>query len=428
MNEVKVGIIGFGTVGAGVASCLLANGDVIASRAGLRVELAKIADLDMESDRGVEVPEGILTTDSDALIEECDVVVELVGGLGVARELILKALEKGKPVVTANKALLAERGDELFSTAEKFGTDIYYEASVAGGIPVVKALREGLVGNRVGKIVGILNGTCNYILTRMEAENADFDTVLAEAGRLGYAEADPSLDIDGVDTAHKIAIMASLAYGEWFGMEPVSVEGIRGIDLLDLKFALELGYRIKLLGIADSENGSVSMRVHPALVPLGTMLADVAGVFNGVLVKGDYVDEVFFHGRGAGRDATASAVVADIVDVALNLKFGSHSRVPAFRVGRQFAEVAPMERTRCRYYTRMQVVDRPGVVAAVSAVLGKYGISISSILQKEGQSADNVSLIIVTHESLEADMSKAIVEIEALDKVRGGIKLFRIED
>jgi homoserine dehydrogenase len=211
-------------------------------------------------------------------------------------------------------------------------------------------------------------------------------------------------------------------------MEPIIVEGIRGIDLLDLKFALELGYRIKLLGIADNENGAVSMRVHPALVPLGTMLADVSGVFNGVLMKGDYVDEVFFHGRGAGRDATASAVVADIVDVALNLKFGSHRRVPAFRVGRQFAEVAPMERTRCRYYTRMQVVDRPGVVAAVSAVLGKYGISISSILQKEGQSADNVSLIIVTHESLEADMSKAIVEIEALDKVRGGIKLFRIED
>ena len=428
MKEVKIGVIGFGTVGAGVASCLLNNGDVISRRSGVKTTLAKVADLDVESDRGVELPPGVLISDSEALIDEVDVVVELVGGTGVAKDLILRALEKGKPVVTANKALLAEFGNELFAAAEKSSADIYYEASVAGGIPVVKALREGLVGNRVEKIVGILNGTCNYILTRMEEENADFDTVLAEAGRLGYAEADPSLDIDGVDTAHKIAIMASLAYGEWFGMEPVSVEGIRGIDLLDLKFALELGYRVKLLGIADQKDGSVRVRVHPALVPLNTMLADVAGVFNGVLLKGDYVGDVFFHGRGAGRDATASAVVADIVDVALNLKFGSHRRVPAFRLGRQFAEIASMDRTRCRYYIRMQVVDRPGVVAAVSTVLGEHGISISSILQKEGQSSNNVSLIIVTHSAVEADMKDAIVKIEALDRVNSGIKLFRIED
>jgi homoserine dehydrogenase len=428
MKKVKIGVIGFGTVGAGVASCLLENGDVISSRTGIDISLAKVADLDTESDRGVELPPGVLTNDAEKLIDEVDVVVELIGGTGTAKDLILRALSAGKPVVTANKALLAEHGSELFAAAEQSSADIYYEASVAGGVPVVKALREGLVGNRVGKIVGIFNGTCNYILTRMEAENADFDTVLDEAGKLGYAEADPSLDIDGVDTAHKIAIMASLAYGEWFGMSPVSVEGIRGIDLLDLKFALELGYRVKLLGIADNNGGDVQMRVHPSLVPLDNMLADVSGVFNGVLVKGDYVGDLFFHGRGAGRDATASAVVADIVDVALNLKLGSHRRVPAFRIGRQFAEIAPLERTRCRYYTRMQVMDKPGVVAAVSTVLGNHGISISSILQKEGQSADNVSLIIVTHAALEANMSKAILEIETLDCVKGSTKLFRIED
>jgi len=428
MKKVKIGVIGFGTVGAGVASCLLENGDVISSRTGIDISLAKVADLDTESDRGVELPPGVLTNDAEKLIDEVDVVVELIGGTGTAKDLISRALSAGKPVVTANKALLAEHGSELFAAAEQSSADIYYEASVAGGVPVVKALREGLVGNRVGKIVGIFNGTCNYILTRMEAENADFDTVLDEAGKLGYAEADPSLDIDGVDTAHKIAIMASLAYGEWFGMSPVSVEGIRGIDLLDLKFALELGYRVKLLGIADNNGGDVQMRVHPSLVPLDNMLADVSGVFNGVLVKGDYVGDLFFHGRGAGRDATASAVVADIVDVALNLKLGSHRRVPAFRIGRQFAEIAPLERTRCRYYTRMQVMDKPGVVAAVSTVLGNHGISISSILQKEGQSADNVSLIIVTHAALEANMSKAILEIETLDCVKGSTKLFRIED
>ena len=428
MKAVKVGVIGFGTVGAGVVSCLLGNGTVIKRRTGVEVELAGVADLDTKSDRGVKLPPGILTNDAAALIDNVDVVVELVGGTGVAKDLILKALGKGKPVVTANKALLAEFGEELFAAAEKSRADIYYEASVAGGIPAVKALREGLVGNRVAKIAGIMNGTCNYILTKMEEENADFDTVLKEAGRLGYAEADPSLDIDGVDTAHKLAIMASLAYGEWFGMAPISVEGIRDIDLRDLRFASELGYRVKLLGIASDEDGDVSLRVHPTLVPKHSILADVSAVFNGVVIKGDYVGEVFFHGKGAGREPTASAVVADIVDVALNLKFGSHRRVPAFRVGRQFADVAPLERLRCRYYIRLQVIDRPGVVAAVSSILGAHDISISSILQREGQSSDSVSLLIVTHEALEADVSKSLAEMETLKCVQEDIRLFRIED
>ncbi len=428
MNVVKVGVLGFGTVGAGVVSCLLANKDVMARRTGVGIELAGIADLDTESDRGVKLPPGILTHDAAGLIAKVDVVVELIGGSGVAKDLILMALEAGKPVVTANKALLAEYGEELFAAAEKSQADIYYEASVAGGIPVIKALREGLAGNRIEKIVGILNGTCNYILTKMEEEDADFSTVLKEAGRLGYAEANPSLDIDGVDTAHKLAIMASLAYGEWFGMLPVSVEGIRDIDLRDLRFAAELGYRVKLMGIASNDGGDVSLRVHPTLVPKHSILADVSDVFNGVVISGDYVGEVFFHGKGAGREPTASAVVADIVDVALNLESGSHRRVPAFRVGRQFAGVAPLNRLRCRYYIRLQVEDKPGVVAAVSSILGEHFISISSILQREGQSSYNVSLLIVTHEALEANLSKALAEMGALECVQEDIRLFRIED
>ena len=267
MKEIKVGIIGFGTVGAGVAANLLSNGDVIAKRTGVKLVLSKIADIDIKRDRGVKVPKKILTTDVMALIKEVDVVVELVGGTTIAKDFIMAALKLGKPVVTANKALLAKKGEELLAAAEKSKADIYYEASVAGGIPIIKVLREGLAANRIQKIYGILNGTCNYILTRMEREGLDFEPILKDAQALGYAEAEPSLDIDGFDTAHKAAILASLAYGEWFGLDPIHIEGIRDISLTDLRFADELGYRIKLLAIIKQVKEDVQIRVHPTLVP-----------------------------------------------------------------------------------------------------------------------------------------------------------------
>ena len=430
MKEVKVGVIGFGTVGAGVVACLNENGDIIAARTGIRPVIAKIADLDIESDRGVEVSRNLLTNDVNALIDEVDIVVELVGGVTHAKTFILNALEKGKSVVTANKALLAEHGEELFAAAEHSKADIYYEASVAGGIPIIKALREGLVGNKIEKIVGILNGTCNYILTKMENEDSEFNDVLKEAQDLGYAEADPSFDVDGIDTAHKTAILASLAYGEWFGMDPILIEGIRNIDLADIKFAAEFGYRIKLLGIVKQNNGDVQIRVHPTLIQKNTLLADVSGVFNAVMLKGNPVGDSLFYGRGAGRDATASSVVADIVDVALNLEFGSHRRVPAFRIGKQFGKLTSPSEIQSRYYIRIQVVDEPGVVAAISTILGNNNISISSILQKEDINglAENASFLILTHLANEGSIKKSISIIEDLDSVKGKVVLIRVED
>jgi homoserine dehydrogenase len=428
VKKVKVGIIGFGTVGAGTASSLLKNADIIADRTGIKLELCKIADLDIVTDRGIDLPAGILTTDAEELINDVDVVVELIGGTGIAKDLILKALKQSKPVVTANKALIATHGEELFAAAEQSEADIYYEASVAGGIPVIKALREGFAGNRIEKIVGIMNGTCNYILTKMENTGVGFEEVLKEAQELGYAEADPTFDIDGIDTAHKTAILASLAYGEWFGLEPVMVEGIRNLQLCDIKYADEFGYRIKLLGIIKQEKEDVQIRVHPALIKKSTLLADVSDVFNAVMIKGDPVGETLFYGKGAGMEATSSAVVADIIDVALNLKYGSHRRVPAFRIGKQFEKVVSQENIISRYYVRLTVLDRPGVVAAVSQILGDNNISISSMLQKETSNNGEASLLILTHEAKEGSVKESIDQIEALDCVKDKAVLLRVED
>ena len=429
MTEVKVGIIGFGTVGAGVVDCLLRNGDLIAERTGLRPVLTRVADLDVDTDRGVVVPAGVLTTDSLGLIDdpEVDVVVELVGGTGIAKQLILRALAVGKPVVTANKALLATHGEEIFSAAETSSADVYYEASVGGGIPCIKAMREGLVGNRIKEIVGILNGTCNYILTRMEKEKADLEGVLQAAQQAGYAEADPSLDVDGIDTAHKATILASLAYGEWFGMEPLHIEGIRRVSLADIQYAAELGYRIKLLAVIKEDDGGVQMRVQPTLIPMRSLMGHVDGVFNAVWVRGDTVGGTMYYGRGAGRDATASAVVADIVDVSLNLKYGSHRRVPAFRAHQAYDRVVPMSEIRTRCYVRLQALDRPGVMALVSGILGRHGISIASVSQKEVDQP-SVPMVILTHQAREAAIQQALTEIGELEEILEPPAMFRIED
>ena len=429
MKEIRIGIIGFGTVGAGTAANLLANSDVIARRTGVKLVLSRIADLDITTDRGVEVPPGVLTTDAAEAIAESDIVVELVGGTTVAKKFILDAIRAGKSVVTANKALLALHGVEIFAAAEAAGVDVFYEASVAGGIPIIKALREGLVGNRIRRIYGIMNGTCNYILTRMEREGADFNTVLADAQKLGYAEANPSLDIDGFDTAHKTAILAALAFGEWFGLEPVHVEGIRDLELADLRYADELGYRIKLLSIIKMNEGKVEMRVHPTLIPKEALLANISDVFNGVMVEGDYVGQTLFYGRGAGRCATASAVVADITDAAINLAVGSVRRIPAFHPGRQFDEVLKMEDTSSRYYLRFLVEDCPGVIASITQILADRSISISSLIQHERRDADGtVALVILTHLAPEREIRAALTEIDTLSINRVPVKLMRIED
>lgn len=429
VKEVKVGLIGFGTVGAGVAACLQENGEVIARRTGIRPVLTRVADLEVTRDRGVVLSPGVLTTDGMGLIDEVDVVVELVGGTGVAKDFVLTALARGKPVVTANKALLAAHGVEIFAAAEQSKADIYYEASVAGGIPIIKILREGLVGNCIDSIYGVLNGTCNFILTGMERNNAEFAAMVQEAQRLGYAETDPTLDTDGRDTAHKAIILASLAYGEWFGAASVHVEGINGIELCDLRYAAEMGYRIKLLAIIKQEaNGDVQFRVHPALIPRGSPLAAIDHVFNGILVRGHPVGDTFYAGQGAGRAATSSAVVADLVDVCLNIKFGSHRRVPAFRIGKQFRHLLGMERVRCRYYFRLQVSERPGVIAAIATILGNREISISSIIQREGQRPEHVETLIISHLASEAAVSAALAEITELDCVRGPVVMLRIED
>lgn len=430
MKEVKVGIIGFGTVGAGAASCLLKNEDIIARRTGVRAKLHKIADLDITTNRNVAVPEGILTTSVPELLDSCDIVVELIGGTTVARKFILEALNRGKSVVTANKALLAQFGEELFAAAEKNGADLWYEASVAGGIPIIKSLRESLVGNRINAIYGILNGTCNYIFTRMEREKLGFEDVLSDAQRLGYAESNPSLDIDGFDTAHKAAILAALAYGKWFGMDPIHVEGIRDISLTEINYADELGYRIKLLAvIKQSADSKVEIRVHPTLVPKNSMLGSISDVFNGVLVNGDYVGDALFYGRGAGRFATASAVVSDIVDVAVNLANGTPRRLSSFRPAALSTGTIRMDDISSRYYLRIQVNDKPGVLGKVATLLSENAISIDSLMQRpSGKEAGEVSIIILTHTAVEKDVRVAISRIEQLADVNGSITLLRIED
>ncbi|MBR1952979.1 MAG: homoserine dehydrogenase [Lentisphaeria bacterium] len=428
-KEYNVTIIGFGTVGAGVADILLNNSEVITRRCNVKLNLKHIADLDITTDRGIKIPDGILTTNTAEAIKDADIVVELVGGTTVAKKFILDALNAGKSVVTANKALLALHGEELFAAAEKNNADLFYEASVAGGIPIIKSLREGLAANRIRRIYGIMNGTCNYIITRMERENADFATVLADAQKLGYAEANPSLDIDGFDTAHKTAILSALAFGKWFGLDPVHVEGIRDLDSRDIAYANEMGYRIKLLGVIKNDDGNVQMRVHPTLIPRDSLLANISDVFNGVMVEGDHVGQTLFYGRGAGRSATASAVCADIADAALNLANNCSRRIPAFRPGEQFDKVLPMKDITSRYYLRLEVKDCPGVIASITQILADRQISISSLIQHETKvAANSVSLVILTHPAPESEMNAALAELGVLSINQSPVKLMRIED
>jgi homoserine dehydrogenase len=427
VRPLSVAVAGLGTVGAGVLTLLRDNAGLIAARAGRPITVTAVSARDRTRDRGVNVAGLRWYDDPVALASDAtaDVVVELIGGSeGPARALVMAALEAGKPVVTANKALLAVHGAELAAAAERSGMPLAFEAAVAGGIPVIKALREGLAANRVARVAGILNGTCNYILTMMRAHGREFSEVLADAQRLGYAEADPSFDIDGIDAAHKLAILAALAFGRPVAFDDVYVEGIRGVSAVDIAFATELGYRIKLLGIARDVDGGIEARVHPCLVPQSSPIATVDGVFNAVVAEGDFVGRVMLEGRGAGAGPTASAVVADLIDIArgrLTPVWGAASGALSDAPSR------PMSMHAGAYYLRLMVVDRPGVIADVTAVLRDQGVSLESMLQRGRSPGEAVPVVLVTHETGETAMRAALARIDALDAVMEPPTMIRIE-
>jgi homoserine dehydrogenase len=439
MEQVNLGMIGGGTVGSGVYNAWQRNGRLMASRLGVAIHLERVAVKAFDEPRPYPIPRSLLTLDWKSVVHDprVQIVIELVGGTGIAREMVLSALRLGKPVITANKALLSAHGEELFAAAGRHHTNLYYEASVAGGIPIIKALREGFVGNRFTHIYGIVNGTCNYILTRMKQEGADFSDVLADAQRLGYAEAEPSLDVDGFDAEHKIGILASLAHGFWVNPKHIHVEGIRQISRQDMQFAQQLGYTIKLLGIVkkaesgkrNPENGSrIQVSVYPTLIPNAHVLASVGGVFNAVFVRGDVVGDTLFYGRGAGKDATASAVLSDVADAALDLKHRSHGRVPPFVPHERAGAVLPIGQVVSRYYVRLSVIDQPGVMAKITSILGAAHIGISSVIQPEGHVGESVPLILMIHDAPNAAMQKALARIARLPVVKAPPVMIRVEN
>jgi homoserine dehydrogenase len=431
-KEVKVGIVGFGTVGAGVAKILLENAEAIEAKMGLHLELARVVDIDTKSPRPVKLPNGVLTSDLNELLNDksIEIAVELVGGTGAAKDIQLKLLRAGKDVVTANKALLAEHGAELYAAAHKNGRCIAFEASCAGGIPIVSALRTGLAANNIEAMYGIVNGTCNYILTNMASKGQDFQTALKEAQQKGFAEADPTLDISGDDSAHKLAILASIAFGYEIKLEDVYVEGIDSIPADDLRFGAEMGYKLKLLAIGKrQDNGKVSLRVHPSFIAEDHELATVDGSFNAVSVFGSAVGQVMFYGRGAGMMPTASAVVADIIEVAL----GNSARTFKHLNLRTRAEVEPLiekiENVISRFYIRFMAKDQPGVFAQIGKILADNQVSISGVLQHEGRGEENtVPLVITTHPTQQAKVDASLDGLRNLDTVINEPVCIRIVD
>jgi homoserine dehydrogenase len=446
IQQVNLGMIGGGTVGSGVFHAIQRNGPLLSARIGVRVGIRRIAVKAFDEPRPYPIPRSLMTTDWQEVINDpqVHVVIELVGGKGLAKTMVLAALAKGKTVVTANKALLSACGPELFAAAAKSRANLYYEASVCGGIPIIKSLREGFVANQFPAIYGIVNGTCNYILTRMKQEGADFATVLADAQKHGYAETPPDLDIDGFDAQHKIGILASLAHGFWVNHHEIHTEGIRDVSKLDMQFAPQLGYTIKLLGIVkqitdvknqparkskiENRKSGVQVSVYPALIPSSHVLADVNHVFNAVFVRGDVVGDTMFYGRGAGKDATASAVLSDVADAALDLKNGTKARVSPFVAHAKAGRVMPMDEIVSQYYVRLSVVDRPGVLAKIAAIFAGAKIGISSVIQPEGHVGESVPLILMLHAAPNAAMRQALAKIAKLPVVKARPVMMRVEN
>ena len=426
-KTVRLGLLGLGTVGRGVFRIVEGNRDLIERRVGARLEITRIAVRDPKRDRGVEVPAGLLTTDawSVAVSPEVDIVVELIGGSDTARELVLSAFSAGKHVVTANKALLAQHGAQIRQAADAARVYLGIEASVAGGIPVIKTLRESLAANRILSIYGIINGTCNYILTTMREEGRSFDDVLKEAQDRGYAEADPEFDVGGIDSAHKLAILVNLAFGIPVALDQIHTEGIAEISPVDIEFGRQFGYTLKLLAIAKAASGDVEARVHPTLVPDEYPIAQVGGVYNAVQIVGDAVGDLMLYGQGAGEMPTASAVMGDILDIAGKLVSGRSTGT-----GDSIATeggIRPISEISTLYYIRLMVKDKPGVLSEISGIFGRFNISIESVIQKGRDSGGVVPLVIMTHRAVEKDIQSAMVEINHLDSVAQKGVLIRVE-
>lgn len=420
-KRIKIGLVGFGIVGSGVARIILEQADSIAEKTGVRLELARVVDLDTTSERPVKLPDGLLTNDLNKLLsdESITVAVELVGGTGVARDIQLKMLKAGKDVVTANKALLAEFGNELYKAAAKNGRCIAFEASCAGGIPIISAIRTGLAANNIEAMYGIVNGTCNYILSNMTANNQEFSEALNKAQQLGFAEADPALDINGGDSAHKLVILSSIGFGYEIKLEDVYVEGLEGVSKDDIRYGRELGYVLKLLAIGRrEENGRISLRVHPSFIADDTSLARVNGSFNAISVFGDAVGEVLYYGRGAGMMPTASAVVADIIDVALGNSATTFKHLNLKPREETEKIIEKIDNLVIRFYIRLMVKDQPGVFAQIGKILSENEISISGILQHEGVGPDNtVPIVITTHPTQQSRISAAVKSLNSLETV-----------
>ena len=433
LEPVKVGVLGLGTVGSGTANILMRNEDEIARRAGRGIQITIASMRDVKKSRACDTSKITLTEDSNVVVSDPDVeiVLELIGGVDEAKDLVLKAINNGKHVITANKALIALHGNEIFQHAQDKGVTVAFEAAVAGGIPIIKAIREGLSGNSIQWLAGIINGTGNFILTEMRDKGRDFDDVLKEAQQLGYAEADPTFDVEGIDAAHKLTILASIAFGVPLQFERVYTEGITEITREDVAYAAELGYRIKHLGVAKRTTKGLELRVHPTLIPHRRLLANVDGVMNAIVVKADALGPSLYYGAGAGAEPTGSAVVADLVDVVRALTSDPENRVPhlAFQPGAlSDIPILTMDDVATAYYLRIHVQDRPGVLAEVTQIFADHQISIEAIIQKEPQSnISSVPIIILTHEVLEQNMNKAISEVEKLEAVTNKIMRIRLE-
>jgi homoserine dehydrogenase len=431
MSEVRIGLLGLGTVGAGIVKILEAQRALLEERAGCRLGLAAIADVDVTRPReGLDLARLPLTTDVDRVLADpaVQIVIELVGGLEPARTFILKALAAGKHVVTANKALLAHHGIELYDAARRCGVTLAFEAAVAGGIPLIRALKEGLVANRILSVFGIVNGTCNYVLSKMTDEALDFSIVLKEAQARGYAEADPTLDVEGMDSAHKLQILVSLAFRTFVDLKDIHTEGITRVTAQDIEYARELGYRIKLLAIAKAVDGGVEARVHPTMIPASSPLAAVGGVFNAVFITGDAVGDLMFYGRGAGQLPTASAVWSDTLEISRRIAHG----IPALALELPFTGAAalplrPMASARCGYYLRVMAQDRPGVLSRITGILGANDISIASVIQKGRATSEAVPVVMMTHEAREHDVRTALTAIDRLHETATATALIRVE-
>jgi homoserine dehydrogenase len=432
MQQVNVGIIGFGTVGAGTVEVLLNNKDIISSRVGSEITVKKIADLDLDSDRGISIESGILTREAMEVIEDphIHVVVELIGGIDKAREYILKAMENGKHVVTANKALLAEFGEEIYQAADKYGVSIAFEASVGGGIPVIRSFREGLSANRIQTIMGILNGTSNYILTRMTEKELPYNEAVKEAIDLGYAEAPPTLDVDGTDAAHKLAILVSIAFGAPVSFNKIYRQGIDKLTPEDIRFAREFGYCIKLLAVARNREGKVEARVHPCMVPLDHIMASVNGVYNAIYLEGDFVGPNLYYGLGAGRRPSGSAVVSDIIYLARQIRQGVNRLMPPLahvRPQDNAISIQPIDELHTAYYFRFAAVDKPGVLSKISGILGDHQISIAAVIQKGREVRGSVPVVMLTHEAQESNAIKALSLLDKVDVVTDETMMIRVE-